>query len=566
MTRSTSAQRPPSDHGSISAGHNQPRAKSRWPWQRSLQYRIAATYGALFFVVLLFLAIWIGGVIYRSYLEARQQDLVLTAFLAANALEDPLSGYGDEFAAYERSESEDEKDKEADTDKAQNKSSDDESEDGEEDGEDGDPQKAESVAPVATAQPTPAAELPRLQQVAQTYAGDADARVTILDHQGDPIADSQYNTGRIDNQQGQPEVQAALAGDQASSIRKDPLTGERTLFAAAPIQQGAKLLGVVQISQPVNEAMEGVRQIFLSLAAALLSALILAGVVGVWMGRRLVRPLREMETAAMAVAEGDLNQQVVARTDDELGALARAFNYMVNEVRSHIERQQLFISNASHELRTPLTNIKLRSEALRTQLDENPALAARYADEIDSEADRLIRLANDLLDLSRLEADGSRPPARPIDMAALLHEAGDVMQLRAQRVGVTLEVSASPDLPPALGSRDQVEAAIINLMDNAIKYTPPGGRVWLEAEARNGRLEVRVSDTGMGIPADELPYIFDRFYRVDKVRSRQENGVGSGAGIGLSIAKQLVEQNGGQIWAESIPQQGTTFVISFRTA
>lgn len=533
------------------ANPGQPRAKFRWPWQRSLQYRIAATYGALFFIALLFLAIWIGGLIYRSYLESREQDLVLTAFLAANALEDPLSGYGDEFAAYERQESGEEQKAEIES---------------EQEGDEGTSHKARSVTPVATAQPSPTAELPRLEQVARTYADDADARVTILDHQGDPVADSRYDTDLIGNQQQQAEVQTALSGGQASQIRQDPLTGKQALFAAAPIQQGAKLLGVVQISQPVNEAMEGVRRIFYSLTAALLSALLLASIVGVWIGRRLARPLREMETAAMAVAEGDLNRQVVAKTDDELGALARAFNYMVNEMRSHIERQQLFISNASHELRTPLTNIKLRSEALRTQLDENPALAIRYAGEIDSEADRLIRLANDLLDLSRLEADGPRPPARPIDMAALLHEAGDVMQLRAQRAGVTLEMSAPPELPPALGSRDQVEAAIINLLDNAIKYTPPGGRVWLEAEDRGDRLEVRVRDTGMGIPEDELPYIFDRFYRVDKVRGRQENGVGSGAGIGLSIAKQLVEQNGGQIRAESIPRQGTTFVISFKTA
>jgi signal transduction histidine kinase len=175
-------------------------------------------------------------------------------------------------------------------------------------------------------------------------------------------------------------------------------------------------------------------------------------------------------------------------------------------------------------------------------------------------------LANALLDLAHLESRPAPPPDKRVDLAPMLHNAAAIMQLRAQLAGVTMTAAAPATLPPVKVHPEQVEEAVLNLLDNAIKYTPAGGRVALTAAATPERLIVNVSDTGAGIPPDDLPHIFDRFYRVDKARSRTrggQSGMGSGAGLGLAIVKQLVEQNQGSVTVESTPDQGANFSVSF---
>ena len=524
--------------------------RSRWPWQRSFQLRIIFAYGSVFLLVLTLLTVWIGRTVYETYLNAAEHELEVEAFLAANALEDPLSGYAAEFEQYRRWEE----------DRAQ-ETSDDRDDEETEGG-----QNAAANAP-APDNPVTTIMLPRLQNVAEVYARDSGAGVTILDVRGAALASSQRNPHEIPNQLARTEVQNALAGLEQEEVRPDDTTGALMLFAAAPIQQGTQILGVVQMSQPLDEALAGARDLLLSVVVAALVALALFVALAAWLARQLVRPVREMEVAALAAAGGDLNRQVPVQTADELGALASAFNHMVNEVRSTLERQRAFVANASHELRTPLTNIKLRAEAVRALGDEEPALSARYVAELESETDRMTRIANDLLELSHLENTArTEQPAHAVDMGPYLHEAAAIMQMRAELAGLNLQIAVASVLPPITVYPEQVAEAVINLLDNAIKYTPAGGEVSLQAEAGGGQLRIRVVDSGPGIPTEDLPLIFDRFYRVDKVRSRQrsqQRGVGSGAGLGLSITKALVEQNGGAITAAPGSLGGMVFTLSF---
>jgi two-component system phosphate regulon sensor histidine kinase PhoR len=226
-------------------------------------------------------------------------------------------------------------------------------------------------------------------------------------------------------------------------------------------------------------------------------------------------------------------------------------------------QQRLFIANASHELRTPLTNIKLRSEALLGGASEDPAVAGRYLAEIDREADRLGQLASELLDLSRLEENRALQKAmEPVDLLPLLRAVADATVLRASQAGLTLHVDLPPALPLLTVWPEQMEAVLVNLLDNAIKFTPAGGQVSLSAEARGQSCRIQVADSGPGIPAEDLPYVFERFYRVDKARSRSDTQPGSsGAGLGLAIVKALLKQNDGQVTAASQPGQGTVFTI-----
>ncbi len=541
----------------------------RWPWQRSLQARMIIAFGGAFLIILALLTFWLGRTVYQTYLEAAEHDLEVVAFLASNALEDPLSGYASEFARYQQWESEHKRaattsletsigDREVDD----NKNDDDEEDAPTKDDAPG----ASSSAPTLTPPPTPEIVLPRLQGVAALYARDANVRVTILDKNGHPVADSHYPIEQITSQGEQPEVVTALRGDEMSDVRVDEFTNALTLFAAAPIQQGSELLGVVQLSQPMQIVATKARNLVLTIILTGIVAVLASTALAIWISRQLVRPVLRLERAALAAAQGDLSQQVPVQTGDELGALAQAFNTMVGAVRTMLDQQRAFIAHASHELRSPLTNIKLRIEAVRELGDEAPDLSERYLAEIESEAERLARLANALLDLAHLESRPPAPPERAVDLAPLLQNAAAIMQLRAEAAGISMTTATPATLPLVKVHPEQIEEAVLNLLDNAIKYTSAGGSVTLAASATPNRLTITVSDTGAGIPPDDLPHIFDRFYRVDKARSRArgaQHGMGSGAGLGLAIVKQLVEQNQGRISVESTLGQGTNFAISF---
>ncbi len=541
----------------------------RWTWQRSLQARMIIAFGGAFLIILALLTFWLGRTVYQTYLEAAEHDLEVVAFLASNALEDPLSGYASEFARYQQWESEHKRaastsletsigDREVDD----NKNDEDEEEAPTKDDDPGAP----SSAPTLTPPPTPEIVLPRLQGVAALYARDANVRVTILDKNGHPVADSHHPIEQIAPQGGQPEVVTALHGDEMSDVRVDEFTNALTLFAAAPIQQGSELLGVVQLSQPMQIVATKARNLVLTIILTGIVAVLASTALAIWISRQLVRPVLRLERAALAAAQGDLSQQVPVQTGDELGALAQAFNTMVGAVRTMLDQQRAFIAHASHELRSPLTNIKLRIEAVRELGDEAPDISERYLAEIESEAERLARLANALLDLAHLESRPPAPPERAVDLAPLLQNAAAIMQLRAEAAGISMTTATPATLPLVKVHPEQIEEAVLNLLDNAIKYTSAGGSVTLAASAMSDRLTITVSDTGAGIPPDDLPHIFDRFYRVDKARSRArgaQHGMGSGAGLGLAIVKQLVEQNQGRISVESTLGQGTNFAISF---
>ncbi|MFZ1267400.1 MAG: HAMP domain-containing sensor histidine kinase [Anaerolineae bacterium] len=524
---------------------------ARWPWQRNLQTRIVLTFTLLFLVVLALLMLRVSQSIYQAQLEASTHNLEIAAFLAANALEDPLSGYEAEFERFANWEAE------QGDEKREKPSAGTDDHEGQEDQKD----KVGTQAPMSGVEPPPSSA--RLQQIASVYAADTGTRVTILTPLGNALADSALSITQIGNQSAHIEVQAALQGHTQHDVRTDPHDGQPTLYAAAPIQQSGRTVGVVQLAQPLEMILQPIRTSLLGFAIAGLLALVLIALLSMWTARRLVRPIRALEQAALAIATGDLNQQVPTESADELGALAAAFNHMAAQLRQTLEQQRQFVANASHELRTPLTNIKLRSELLLESGLDDPELAGRYLAEIDSEADRLGRLASTLLDLSRLESSQAvqHQPLTPIDVRPVLSAVVATMTLRARSAGLTLQVQLSPSLPPLRVWPEQIEAILLNLLDNAIKYTPAGGQIYLSAAAMPDRCQLRVADTGSGIPQADLPHIFDRFYRVDKARSRRSGQ--HGVGLGLSIVQALVLQNGGQISVTSAVGQGTTFTLEF---
>ena len=215
-----------------------------------------------------------------------------------------------------------------------------------------------------------------------------------------------------------------------------------------------------------------------------------------------------------------------------------------------------FISNLSHELRTPLASLKALAETLQDGALDDPPAARRFIDQIQIEVDALTQMVTELLELSKIESGRLSLDLQPASACALLNSASGRMQLQAERAGLSLRVECADDLPKVKIDSQRLEQVLVNLIHNAVKFTRSGGEVVLFAEAGIGEVRFAVRDTGIGIPADDVTRIFERFYRVDKSRT------GSGTGLGLSIAKHIVEAHNGKIWAESIEGRGSTFYFS----
>jgi len=276
---------------------------------------------------------------------------------------------------------------------------------------------------------------------------------------------------------------------------------------------------------------------------AVIIAAIASVVLAVILARMLARPLEEVGSAARRVASGDYAARVPREGPEELVSLADSFNQMASSLERQESMRRDFIANAAHELRTPLTNLQGYLEALRDGVIT--ADRATY-ESLWDEAERLVRLSRSLDALAEGDAATSPPPTDDLDLAVAIRAALDLAQPSFERAGLRLVV----DVPGALQARanpDALAQVLANLLSNAVRYTPAGGTVTVRAEQRPADLLVSISNTGDGIPPDDLPRVFERFYRVEKSRDPARGG----AGIGLAIVKQLVEAGGGQVGAES---------------
>ncbi len=303
-----------------------------------------------------------------------------------------------------------------------------------------------------------------------------------------------------------------------------------------------------------------------ALALASVAAGASAIVVSLFVSRQVVRPIQAMSRAAERIAEGDYEERVQVPGDpasgdlDELGQLALRFNRMAARLAQTEAMRRQLIGDVSHELRTPLTVIKGMLEGLMDGV--LPPTEETYQ-QIHREASRLQRLVDDLQELSRVEAQAYELQRRLIPPRDLIARAEHLFRPQFEDKGITFEIQIADDLPPVLADEDRIHQVLTNLLGNALQYTPSGGRVTLTVERTAKGVRFQVQDTGKGIPPEHLPHIFDRFYRVDKSRSRAHGG----SGIGLTIARHLIEAHGGRIWAESAGRdQGSTFAFTLPSA
>ncbi|GAB4401143.1 MAG: ATP-binding protein [Anaerolineales bacterium] len=300
---------------------------------------------------------------------------------------------------------------------------------------------------------------------------------------------------------------------------------------------------------------------FESLAYAVTASVIAALLVSWFLSRRIVAPVQNLADASLNIANGNYSERVQVSGSDEIAKLAERFNQMASQLEQVETMRRQLIGDVTHELRTPLTSIKGYMEGL---VDGVLPSNAETFNQIHREADRLSRLVDDLQELSRVESKAYSLDIRSVSVSSLVQTILKRLSPQATPKRITLRSSLPANLEPVLADEDRITQVLVNLVANAIQYTPEGGEVLVSALQRGNEIHISVKDTGIGIPQEHLANIFTRFYRVDKSRSRNAGG---GSGIGLTIARHIVEAHGGRIWVESKGEgQGSTFTFSLKAA
>jgi len=332
--------------------------------------------------------------------------------------------------------------------------------------------------------------------------------------------------------------------------------------SAVPTSFNRHMAGMQQMMMGSQMSMQEMgADLFINFRAAVTEALLFSAVaafvsailVSLFVSQRVVTPIRQMMRASRHIAEGHYHERVQVVSKDELGQLARSFNQMAVSLEQTEAMRRELIGNVAHELRTPLSTIKGYMEGLIDGV--LPPDPTTYQ-QVYREADRLQRLVSDLQELSRVEAGAFELDYQPVNMAELIQHNAARLRPQFKEKEVNLKLDLPFDLPQIQADEDRLNQVLINLIGNALQYTPTGGTVTVTAGTHSPELWVTITDTGIGIASEHLGHLFTRFYRVDKSRSR----AGGGSGIGLTITKHLIEAHGGRIWANSSGAgQGSTF-------
>jgi signal transduction histidine kinase len=287
--------------------------------------------------------------------------------------------------------------------------------------------------------------------------------------------------------------------------------------------------------------------------------------LGYFFSAALTHRIMTLNVAAQAIAQGDLHTRVPVTGSDEMADLARTFNEMASQLEGTARKQRELdtlkrdlVAWAGHDLRTPLASIRVMVEALADGVVQDSATVQRYLQTAQRDIRSLSQLIDDLFEMAQLDAGGLQLELRPNSLSDLISDTLESFTAQAERQGVRLEGNCAPGVDPVLMDAQKIGRVLANLVGNALRHTPTGGSVSVSATTIPAGVQVQVFDTGEGIGADDLPHVFEQFYRGEKSRSRATGG----AGLGLAIAKGIVEAHSGRIWAESQLGQGTHFIFT----
>jgi signal transduction histidine kinase len=413
--------------------------------------------------------------------------------------------------------------------------------------------QASNISPEVDELPVGEMDLAYLSYADLQLGSQLNTRIRIVDTGGMVLVDSQQEQQNVDLT-GDPLLSRAMTGEIPAVVDND----EGIMHLAYPAIVGDHIVGIIYLSQSLQDVMvvlHDVQNRFLISAGI---ALLVTGIIAIILSRALSNPLRRLTAAAEAVGEGRFDQEVPVHSQNEIGRLSKTFNDMVVRLKKSHQTQLDFIANVSHELRTPLTSIKGIIETLQSGAAEDDKVRERFLSIAETGTDRLIRLVNDLMLLSQADSAALELQRKSVTIELPVKAAVKQLSPLADAKNLIMKIDISPDTPPVWIDTDRIEQVIVNLVDNAIKYSRPEGTVTVSASPeRDNYVAVIIRDEGIGISADDLSRVGQRFFRADKARSRANGG----SGLGLAIARSLIEAHNGRLLIESQEGQGTT--VSF---
>ncbi len=426
---------------------------------------------------------------------------------------------------------------------------------------------AEKLA-VSAASPFQNASAEELNTLLEENAEAVNGRLMLLDNDGKVQYDSfQALCGTRSEL---PEVLKVLADGEKEAYgmhtpgraEVERMSGETgadyVAYSVCELTGGGKRLGAVLYVSRIQGMMDSMSEVRWQLVSVFLVITAAALILALILSQVLTKPIAVLSSTMRKMGRGDLSVRVPVRGSGELRELAENYNIMAAQLESLDRSRDQFVSNASHELKTPLATMKIMLETMIYQPDMPPELQHEFMGDMNHEIDRLTGIITDLLTLTKMDSGEAGVTREKVNMTELTRETARMLQPAADRHRHELTVRAEEDVQ-MMGDRNKLSQILYNLMDNAMKYTPDGGRISVSLHSEDSCIRWRVRDNGIGIPREDQDHIFDRFYRVDKARSRETGGTG----LGLSIVRQLVNLEGGTITVESAPGSGSEFTVTF---
>ncbi len=363
-----------------------------------------------------------------------------------------------------------------------------------------------------------------------------------------------------DDQEITPNILKALKGEPGYTYK----TSDDYMDIAVSIKdEGNPYIIYIKDNKQTVKSLSS--ELFLIIIQAAAIGFVISVGISIILSKTILQPIQGMTKAAEEMAKGDFSRKIDVESEDEIGILARTFNDMASQLESTLEEikksealRREFVANVSHELRTPITSIRSYAETLVDGGKDIPEDMERdFLGVIMNESDRMTKIVQDLLEISRFDAGSTRFEIEEFSLEQSVRDVFAAIELEAKKHSHTVNLELEWRLPPIRGDRSRIEQVLMNILSNAIKYTPDGGQINVYSGHTDDNVWVKVQDTGIGIPKEDMPRLFDRFYRVDKARSRESGGTG----LGLSIAKEIVTRHGGEILVDSELGKGTTVTV-----
>ena len=418
--------------------------------------------------------------------------------------------------------------------------------------------------------------LHRIDRDIRQIAGLENIRITLIDNNGRVLDDSDVPLEEIpsvENHLQRPEIQEAIVQDIGSNMRLSATVGRRYLYVAkrltvAPSLETLRNVSFVRISMPLEDVLDRVNSLRALIAFVGVAILIVVIAVSIVVSQRISKPMVNIARSVERIRAGDLDAHVEVNTKDEIGRVATANNELVDKLKTDINEvkklqkvRSEFLGNVSHELRTPIFAIQGFIETLLNGAVDDRSVNKAFLQKTKANADRLSTLLEDLINISQIESGEMKMSFRYFNMNEFLEGVvHDFQELAKQKdIAISGSFTTARDVE-VFGDRDRLRQVLNNLIDNSIKYSPHGGKVLVSSDDVDGSVRVSVADTGAGMAAEHLPRIFERFYRVDKDRSREVGGTG----LGLAIVKHIIEAHGSSIDVRSEVGKGSTFSFQLK--